>query len=167
MFYATAGNYSSSAKGYGTSRKTKFYWEKTADEIAKDDKWSRLSEAAHPSEVNATKSHLKSFTFFRLPLFDHPNSRALLSKIKMARGTFFEEEEQAKLDVEAAVFHDTLLVLAEAVKMLNFHAFLGATDVSCSEEKSWESGATFYNYINAVETNGITGNIRFKVEYLC
>lgn len=82
----------------------------------------------------------------------------------MARGTFFEEDEQAKLDVEAAVFHDTLLVLAEAVKMLNFHAFLGATDVSCSAEKSWESGATFYNYINAVETNGITGNIRFKVK---
>ena len=68
-----------------------------------------------------------------------------------------------ELSVEAAVFHDTLLVLAEAVKMLNFDGILGPTDVSCSDERSWESGATFFNYINSVETNGITGEIRFEV----
>ena len=71
--------------------------------------------------------------------------------------------EEPKLDVETAVFYDTLLVLAEAVKMLNFHAFLGPTQVSCLAERSWESGATFFNYINSVETNGITGKIRFEV----
>ena len=51
----------------------------------------------------------------------------------------------------------------KAVKMLNFHAFLGPTQVSCLAERSWESGATFFNYINSVETNGITGKIRFEV----
>ena len=72
--------------------------------------------------------------------------------------------EEPKLDVETAVFYDTLLVLAEAVKMLNFHAFLGPTQVSCLAERSWDSGATFFNYINSVETTGITGQIRFKVK---
>ena len=67
------------------------------------------------------------------------------------------------LDVQSAVLYDTLLVLAEAVRLLNFHSFLGPTDVSCLQEKSWESGATFYNYINSVEANGITGKIRFQV----
>ena len=74
-----------------------------------------------------------------------------------------KDEEEPVLDVQSAVLYDTLLVLAEAVKLLNFHSFLGPTDVSCLKERSWESGATFYNYINSVETEGITGKIRFKV----
>ena len=74
------------------------------------------------------------------------------------------EEAEPHVNVDAAVFHDTLLVLAEAVRTLNFHAFLGTTDVSCLAERSWDSGATFFNYINAVETTGITGQIRFKVK---
>ena len=74
-----------------------------------------------------------------------------------------ENEEEPVLDVQSAVLYDTLLVLAEAVKLLNFHSFLGPTDVSCLREKSWESGSTFYNYINSVETEGITGKIRFQV----
>lgn len=119
-----------------------------------------------------TRNHLKSFAFFRLPLFDHPNALALVSKMKMVRGqeklrgfaTIPNTKDiSPKLDVNSAVFHDTLLVLAEAVKSLNFEAFLQPTQVSCDEERSWESGATFYNYINAVETEGITGKIRFKV----
>jgi hypothetical protein len=74
-----------------------------------------------------------------------------------------DEDEEAILTVEAAVLHDTLLVLAEAVRTLDFESVLVATDVSCSDEKSWELGATFFNYINAVEANGITGKIRFQV----
>ena len=77
-----------------------------------------------------------------------------------------KDEEEPVLDVQSAVLYDTLLVLAEAVKLLNFHSFLGPTDVSCLKERSWESGATFYNYINSVETEGITGKIRFKVTNL-
>ena len=74
-----------------------------------------------------------------------------------------DKDNEDVLDVQSAVLYDTLLVLAEAVKLLNFHSFLGPTDVSCLKERSWESGATFYNYINSVETEGITGKIRFKV----
>ena len=36
-------------------------------------------------KINVTRNHLKNFFFFRLPLFDHPNARALLSKIKWVR----------------------------------------------------------------------------------
>ena len=60
---------------------SKFYWEKTAEEIASDDELMSIAE----EKINVTRNHLKNFFFFRLPLFDHPNARALLSKIKWVR----------------------------------------------------------------------------------
>lgn len=69
--------------------------------------------------------------------------------------------------MESAVLHDTLLVLAEAVRLLNFDSVLASTNVSCSEERSWDLGSTFFNYINSVETEGITGKIRFDVSIAC
>ncbi len=148
-----------------TSRPSKFYWEKTAEEIANDDELMRLEDEANMAleeddgaiPTTPSRNHLKSFSFFRLPLFEHPSATTL------ARIGSYSTVQSARLSTEVAVFHDTLLVLAEAVKTLNFQAFLGPTRVSCTEEKSWESGATFYNFINAVQTRGITGNIRFKV----
>ena len=70
---------------------------------------------------------------------------------------------QPLLPLKTAVFHDTLLVLAEAVRLMDYNSIMAATEVSCLEEKSWESGATFFNYINSVDTTGITGRIRFQV----
>ena len=37
------------------------------------------------------------------------------------------------------------------------------TNVSCENEKAWEFGATFFNYLNSVSIEGITGKIRFQV----
>ena len=37
--------------------------------------------------------------------------------------------------MKTAVFHDTLLVLAEAVRQMDYNSIMGSTDVSCDEEK--------------------------------
>ena len=62
-------------------KQSKFYWEKTAEEIASDDELMSLAE----EKINVTRNHLKNFSFFRLPLFDHPNAQALVSKMKWVR----------------------------------------------------------------------------------
>ena len=54
-------------------------------------------------------------------------------------------------------------MLAEAVRQMDYNSIMGTMDISCLEEKSWESGATFFNYINSVDVSGITGKIRFQV----
>ncbi len=71
--------------------------------------------------------------------------------------------QRSSLSLEAAIMYDTLLVLAEAVRNLDLDGVLRPTNVSCESEKAWEQGATFFNYINAVETRGVTGQIRFQV----
>ena len=48
----------------------------------------------------------------------------------------------------------------------NFASFVsGQTNVSCQNEKAWELGATFFNYLNSVSIEGITGKIRFQVSW--
>ena len=37
------------------------------------------------------------------------------------------------------------------------------TNVSCENEAAWDLGATFYNYLNSVSIEGVTGKIRFQV----
>ena len=90
------------------------------------------------------------------------NSILFLKKNLISDHTTVDENEPL-LPLRTAIFHDTLLVLAEAVRQMDYNSIMGTMDISCLEEKSWESGATFFNYINSVDVSGITGKIRFQV----
>lgn len=59
----------------------KFYWERTDEEIELYNEMMRLDE----EQDNGTKIHLKSFTFYRLLLVDHPSTKSLLTKIQQVR----------------------------------------------------------------------------------
>ena len=74
------------------------------------------------------------------------------------------------LSLESALMYDSLLVLATAAKHLEYShmdsiLFKNANmqNVSCTEEVPWMEGTTFFNYLNAVNIHGITGNISFQV----
>ena len=66
--------------------------------------------------------------------------------------------------------YDSLLVLAAAAKNLEDNVMESIlfrynqdVNVSCENENPWMEGTTFFNYLNAVSVNGITGNISFEV----
>ena len=70
------------------------------------------------------------------------------------------------MSVESAVMYDSLLVVADAVKKLDYYDSVLLTDrvnASCSREMPWSEGATLFNYLNSAEVKGLTGNISFKV----
>ena len=69
--------------------------------------------------------------------------------------------------------YDSLLVLAAAAKNLEDNVMESILfrynqdgNVSCENENPWMEGTTFFNYLNAVSVNGITGNISFEVSNL-
>ena len=69
--------------------------------------------------------------------------------------------------------YDSLLVLAAAAKNLEDNVMESIlfrynqdVNVSCENENPWMEGTTFFNYLNAVSVNGITGNISFEVSNL-
>lgn len=70
------------------------------------------------------------------------------------------------MSVESAVMYDSILVVANALKSLDYYDSVWLTDrvkVSCEHEMPWAEGATLFNYLNSVDTQGLTGNISFKV----
>ena len=75
------------------------------------------------------------------------------------------------LSLDAALMYDSLLVIANAAKNLEYHmdSILFQDEnseselVSCRNDVPWMEGTTFFNYLNAVSVEGITGNISFQV----
>lgn len=62
--------------------------------------------------------------------------------------------------------YDGLTALIETADALNdnFLVLGEGNDVSCEREKPWALGSTFFNFLNAVESDGgVTGVISFKV----
>eukprot|EP00095_Tigriopus_kingsejongensis_P010202 maker-scaffold1554_size35889-snap-gene-0.6 protein:Tk10202 transcript:maker-scaffold1554_size35889-snap-gene-0.6-mRNA-1 annotation:"glutamate receptor kainate 2-like" len=101
-----------------------------------------------------------------------------------------QHDTGSHVEYEPAIIYDSLLVLMNTVKALNYHYApllltpqqlvpehngdpLGrkrgsasspspTSSVSCRSEKPWEYGPTFYNYLNAAQTEGMTGQLAFK-----
>ena len=74
-----------------------------------------------------------------------------------------------RLLLDSALAYDTLLVLVSTVKSLGRGAPSlprASAAASCAREAPWEFGATFFNYLNAVQVQGITGKVVFKVNRL-
>lgn len=81
---------------------------------------------------------------------------------------YHEPDPSDHLEYEAGLIYDSLLVLSSAVRALNNRYSANFLldprgKVSCREEQPWEYGATLFNYINAVETHGMTGKLAFQV----
>ena len=64
----------------GARKQSKSYWERTDEELTFDH-----NDAEEDQELNMTRNHLRSFSFFRLLLFDHPSAETLLNRIKLDR----------------------------------------------------------------------------------
>ena len=71
--------FSDGASG-GARKQSKSYWERTDEELTFDH-----NDAEEDQELNMTRNHLRSFSFFRLLLFDHPSAEILLNRIKLGR----------------------------------------------------------------------------------
>ena len=88
-------------------------------------------------------------------------------------GNYDEESSSSTeaLSLDAALMYDSLLVIANAAKNLEYHmdSILFQDEnseselVSCRNDVPWMEGTTFFNYLNAVSVEGITGNISFQV----
>ena len=66
--------------------------------------------------------------------------------------------------MDSSLAYDTLLVLASTVRSLGSSRDLlpGSGGASCSRERPWAYGPTFFNYLNAAQVEGITGKVVFK-----
>ena len=87
--------------------------------------------------------------------------------------SYYNRHKNKTLSLEAALMYDSLLVLAAAAKNLEDNVMESILfrynqdgNVSCENENPWMEGTTFFNYLNAVSVNGITGNISFEVSNL-
>jgi len=98
---------------------------------------------------------MRSFSFFRLIDPENQAMQELANRLGLCRG------RACRLDLQSALMYDSLMVFSYGVMEMNFREALdGAHTVSCSEEQAWDYGASLYNYLNSVQTTGITGDIR-------
>ena len=76
----TENVFSDGASG-GAPKQPKSYWERTDEELTFD----RNDQDVDDQELNVTRNHLRSFSFYRLLVFDHPSAETLLNRIKLGR----------------------------------------------------------------------------------
>ncbi|KAK8724139.1 hypothetical protein OTU49_011216, partial [Cherax quadricarinatus] len=62
---------------------------------------------------------------------------------------------------EPALIYDSVNVFAKGLHALERSATLSLANLSCENEKPWGDGSSLFNYINAVEYDGLTGPIKF------
>ncbi|CAH0390025.1 unnamed protein product [Bemisia tabaci] len=75
-----------------------------------------------------------------------PSNHSLLSLIK----------------AEPALVYDSVHVFAVGLQTLEQSHPLKLENISCSEERPWDAGLSLVNYVNSVETKGLSGPIEFK-----
>ena len=59
----------------------KFYWERTDEELNFP---KNRGDEYDDQEVNVTRNHLRSFSFFRLLTFDHPSAQILQKRMQLS-----------------------------------------------------------------------------------
>lgn len=65
------------------------------------------------------------------------------------------------IKAEPALIYDSVNVFAKGLHALERSATLSIANLSCESENPWADGSSLFNYINAVEYNGVTGPIKF------
>ncbi|XP_069959651.1 glutamate receptor ionotropic, kainate 2 isoform X4 [Cherax quadricarinatus] len=65
------------------------------------------------------------------------------------------------IKAEPALIYDSVNVFAKGLHALERSATLSLANLSCENEKPWGDGSSLFNYINAVEYDGLTGPIKF------
>ena len=116
-------------------------------------------------EISAKPGNVTCATFQFLDLIRPGYEEEGLEPLDYA---YYDTDPSDHLEYEAALIYDSLLVLSSAVSALNNRYSANFLldprgKVSCQEEQPWEYGATLFNYINAVETHGMTGKLAFQV----
>ncbi|XP_045024646.1 glutamate receptor ionotropic, kainate 2 isoform X2 [Daphnia magna] len=66
------------------------------------------------------------------------------------------------LQVEPALFYDSVHVFAHGLQALDRSSSLRLANMSCEDEVPWSDGSSLFNYINAVEYRGLTGPVQFR-----
>ncbi|KPM04300.1 glutamate receptor, ionotropic kainate 2-like protein 2 [Sarcoptes scabiei] len=66
------------------------------------------------------------------------------------------------IQFEPALIFDSVYAFARGLQAFERGARLRPMNLSCEDESPWLDGSTLFNYINAVETRGLTGRIVFK-----
>ncbi|XP_063880682.1 glutamate receptor ionotropic, kainate 2-like isoform X2 [Scylla paramamosain] len=65
------------------------------------------------------------------------------------------------IKAEPALIFDSVNVFARGLHALERSATLSLANLSCENETPWGDGSSLFNYINAVEYDGLTGPIKF------
>ncbi|XP_071549118.1 glutamate receptor ionotropic, kainate 2-like isoform X2 [Panulirus ornatus] len=65
------------------------------------------------------------------------------------------------IKAEPALIYDSVNVFAKGLHALERSATLSLANLSCESETPWGDGSSLFNYINAVEYDGLTGPIKF------
>ncbi|XP_064081833.1 glutamate receptor ionotropic, kainate 2-like isoform X1 [Macrobrachium nipponense] len=65
------------------------------------------------------------------------------------------------IQAEPALIFDSVNVFAKGLHALERSATLSLANLSCESETPWPDGSSLFNYINAVEYDGVTGPIKF------
>ncbi|KAL7636661.1 UNVERIFIED_CONTAM: hypothetical protein RMT77_012408 [Armadillidium vulgare] len=65
------------------------------------------------------------------------------------------------IKADPALMFDSVNVFSQGLHSLERSATLSLANLSCEKETPWDDGSSLFNYINAVEYNGVTGPIKF------
>ncbi|CAB4054867.1 GRIN [Lepeophtheirus salmonis] len=94
----------------------------------------------------------RSFSYFQILDQENPNSVELATALG---GPFTD------LDLETAWIFDALSIVSLASAALDYD-FSSSPSTSCYTKREWTPGPTFFNYLNTISHEGLTGKLKFS-----
>ncbi|CAL4124820.1 unnamed protein product, partial [Meganyctiphanes norvegica] len=108
------------------------------------------------------KYNYVNMTAFRIVDTDNLNVRRTLRDMERFQPIGHSILNKSSIiKAEPALIFDSVNVFAKGLHALERSATLSLANLSCESETPWDDGSSLFNYINAVEYDGITGPIKF------
>nr|XP_024214688.1 glutamate receptor ionotropic, kainate 2-like isoform X1 [Halyomorpha halys] len=108
------------------------------------------------------KYHFVNMTAFRLVDVEDLGVREILRDMNKFQPYARSYNKTKSIEAEPALMYDSVVVFAIGLQTLEQSHPLSLANVSCASELPWDGGLSLINYINAVETKGLSGPIEFK-----
>ncbi|CAH1408163.1 unnamed protein product [Nezara viridula] len=108
------------------------------------------------------KYHFVNMTAFRLVDVEDLGVREILRDMNKFQPYARSYNKTKSIEAEPALMYDSVVVFVIGLQTLEQSHPLSLANVSCASEMPWDGGLSLINYINAVETKGLSGPIEFK-----
>ncbi|XP_063237627.1 glutamate receptor ionotropic, kainate 2-like [Bacillus rossius redtenbacheri] len=108
------------------------------------------------------KYNFVNMTAFRIVDLDDLKVQAILKDMDRFQPTGRGILDSRAIQAEPALMFDSVTVFAAGLHALERGHPLRLANVSCDRELPWDGGLSLLNYINSVETKGLSGPIEFK-----